>query len=101
MCERAGAGAPAAIVRIGVRVDLAAVAGSVLQLADGGMHAPIRHAPPWQVESAFGNEHTLPHVPQLDGSVRVFTSQPVEVSVSQLEKPALQLMISHPLWMHC
>jgi hypothetical protein len=75
--------------------------GLVLQFADGAMQAPIRQAPFWHVESAFGNVHTLPHAPQFDGSLRVFTSQPVEVSWSQLEKPALQLMISQALWMHC
>jgi hypothetical protein len=68
--------------------------GSVLQLADGAMHAPSRHTPPEHVVSAFGNEHPLPQAPQLDGSVCPYTSHPVVVSWSQSKKPALQFGIS-------
>lgn len=75
--------------------------GIALQLADGAIQAPRRHPLLLQVESAFGNEHTLPHAPQFDGSVRVFTSQPVDMSLSQLEKPALHWMISQALSTHC
>jgi hypothetical protein len=71
--------------------------GIALQFADGEMHGPIRQMPPWHVESAFGMVHTLPHVPQFDGSLRVFTSQPVDASLSQSEKPAWQFVSSQAL----
>jgi hypothetical protein len=51
---------------------------SALQLAAGAMHLSIWQAPRTQIASAFVNEQTLPHEPQFDGSLCVFTSQPVE-----------------------
>jgi hypothetical protein len=40
--------------------------------------------------------HTLPHEPQLLGSVSLFISQPFELTVSQLRYPAPHVMLQPP-----
>src|SRR5690242_1120997 len=45
------------------------VAGSWSRSTNPGLHAPIAHCPPTHAGVAFGVTHTLPHAPQLFGSV--------------------------------
>jgi hypothetical protein len=69
------------------------------QLAYGAAHVPIVHWPALQVAAAFAKLQTLPQMPQFFSSVWVFASHPVEVSLSQLAKPAVQLaMLQTPAW---
>jgi hypothetical protein len=72
----------------------------VLQFTNGGMHSLILQRLFRHVASAFGNEQPLPHAPQFNGSLAVFTSQPFDVSWSQFWKAPRQLAISHELKWH-
>lgn len=65
------------------------------QLAKPALHSAIAHAPAVHVAVALGNEHVLPHTPQLFTLVCVLTSQPLLAIRSQSAKPALQLAIAH------
>jgi hypothetical protein len=74
--------------------------GFRLQSAAPPRQGPSVHEPDPQRASAFAKAHTLPHAPQLDGSLSVFTSHPVEVKLSQSANPALQFVIAQALAAH-
>src|SRR5437879_8470219 len=59
---------------------------------------PIEHVPPLQIGAAFGNEQTVPHMPQLLVSFWTLTSQPLPAIRSQLAKPMLQENVHMPAW---
>ena len=60
-------------------------------------HDDILQAPAVHVDVAFGSEHCLPHVPQLDALVSRLTSQPLPPSPSQLPNPVLQVSVHVPV----
>ena len=47
-----------------------------LQLPKPGLHVPTPHAPLAQKLDAFGDEQTVPHAPQLLGSIEVSVQEP-------------------------
>jgi len=66
------------------------------QLPKPRRHEVTAQAPAVQTAAALGRTQVRPHIPQLRASVPVAVSQPSEGSLSQLEKPALQVMAQTP-----
>jgi hypothetical protein len=60
-------------------------------VASGGAQV-VPHTPP---EHTCPAGHTAPHAPQLEFSMRVFTSQPLAGFMSQSAKPAAQVVTAH------
>jgi hypothetical protein len=66
------------------------------QSANPGVHAPTAQTPLEQPGAAFGVAgHVVPHVPQLNGSAPVLTSQPSTDKLLQLVYPGKQAPKMH------
>ncbi len=74
--------------------------GLLLQSTHPASHTAIAHDPAPHFAVAWGRLQTVPQPPQLDGSLWVFTSQPVCACLSQSAKPPLQLAIWQPPLVH-
>ena len=66
-----------------------------LQLPNPGLQPPIAQVPAVQAGAALAKEQAFPQVPQLVTEVAVLISQPFALVLSQLEKPALQVVTVH------
>jgi hypothetical protein len=64
------------------------------QSANPLLQAPIAHTPPLHKAVPLATKHTLPHAPQLLGSLASFVSQPSTYLPSQSPKPGLHALIA-------
>lgn len=70
---------------------------SALQLANPVLQVVMAQVPPVQAAEAFAGAQAWPQVPQFGILVPRFISQPLDTSVSQFPKPAVQVIEHSPL----
>ena len=89
---------PQALQCAGVALRLVSqpLAAMPSQLPNPGLHAPSAHEPVTQLAPALANPQTVPHVPQLNGSVFRLISQPSTAFALQFPYPGKQA-IEHVL----
>jgi hypothetical protein len=71
------------------------LAACASQLPNPALHAPSLQAPAAQVADALAKLQSLPHEPQLFGSLASCTSQPLSVCLSQSTHPEAHSVMLH------